>query len=419
MNDQAENTTIHGGVIACHECDLIHYVEQIPKGRNAHCRRCGSVLWQHIPNSLDRTLALNLAALACFIAANLFPFLSLEIAGRVESNVFIASAIALFHEGMGGLGLLVFLTSTCFPFLTIIGMLYMLLPLKFSIRPPGLARVYRFIRAISPWSMLSVLMLGILLAIVKLQDMATIIPGISLYAFIALLITHTAANVSFSASVLWPMGEADIITPGGGETAAQQGLIHCHACSLLAPEPEPGRAGLCPRCASPLHRRKANSLERTWALIFTAALLMIPANIYPIMTVIRFGQGDPSTILNGVIHLIAADMWPLAMIVFFASILVPVIKLITLSFLAISVQRKSTWRPRDRTVLYRVSEGIGSWSMVDIFLIAILTSLVSLDALATIRPGIGAIFFAGVVVTTIFAARSFDPRLIWDNYGKG
>ena len=108
-------------------------------------------------------------------------------------------------------------------------------------------------------------------------------------------------------------------------------------------------------------------------------------------------------------------MWGLAMIIFVASIVVPVMKLIVLSFLLISVQNKSIWRPRDRTLLYRVTEIVGAWSMVDIFLVGLLSALVSLDALSTIRPGIGAIFFAGVVVITMFAAHSFDPRLIWDN----
>jgi paraquat-inducible protein A len=144
-------------------------------------------------------------------------------------------------------------------------------------------------------------------------------------------------------------------------------------------------------------------------------ILLIPANVYPVMTVIRFGQGEPSTILSGVLHLIESGMWGLAMIVFVASIVVPVMKLTILFFLLISVHKKSIWRPRDRTLLYRVTEMVGAWSMVDIFLIGLLSSLVSLNSLSTIRPGIGAIFFAGVVVITMFAAHSFDPRLIWDN----
>jgi paraquat-inducible protein A len=145
---------------------------------------------------------------------------------------------------------------------------------------------------------------------------------------------------------------------------------------------------------------------------------MIPANVYPILTVIQFGQGAPSTILGGISHLIEDGLWGLAMIIFIASIVVPVTKLIVLSFLLLTVQYKSNWRSRDRTFLYRVTEVIGAWSMVDIFLVGLLSSLVSLDALSTIEPGIGATYFAGVVVLTMFAAHSFDSRLIWDNAQK-
>jgi paraquat-inducible protein A len=141
--------------------------------------------------------------------------------------------------------------------------------------------------------------------------------------------------------------------------------------------------------------------------------------LYPILTVIRFGQGAPSTILSGVSHLIEDGMWGLAMIVFVASIVVPVTKLLVLSFLLLTVQYKSSWRPGDRTLLYRVTEVIGAWSMVDIFLVGLLSSLVSLEALSTIEPGIGASYFAAAVVLTIFAAQSFDSRLIWDNAQAG
>ena len=144
-------------------------------------------------------------------------------------------------------------------------------------------------------------------------------------------------------------------------------------------------------------------------------ILDIPANVYPVMTVIRFGQGHPDTILSGVVHLIEGGMWVLAMIIFFASIVIPVLKLIVLSFLLIMIRKKSSWRSRDRSLLFRVTEGVGAWSMVDIYVVAILAGLVNLGSLSTIRPGIGVAFFAAVVVTTMFAAHSFDPRLIWDN----
>jgi len=404
-------------LIACHECDFLHRIKPVPGGGKALCTRCGASLYKNIPNSLDRALALNLAAFMLFIMANVFPFISLKTSGRIEENLFLSGALALYRLGMGELGLLVFLTSFFFPFLIIAGMLYILLPLKFGYRPWRMAPVYRLVQALMPWSLVAVFMLGVLISIVKVLDLASVIPGISLYSFAALMVLSAAAHANMDPSVIWPHMGLEPTGKGSGTMAAERNLIGCHTCALIVPETslkEQGR-GDCPRCGTPLHSRKANSLARTWALIFTATLLYIPANVYPVMTVIQFGRGDPNTILSGVVHLIEGGMWVLAMIIFFASIVVPVVKLSVLSFLLITVQKKSRWRPRDRTLLFRVTEGVGAWSMVDIYVVAILVGLVNFGALSTIRPGIGATFFGAVVVITMFAAHSFDPRLIWDN----
>lgn len=200
-------------------------------------------------------------------------------------------------------------------------------------------------------------------------------------------------------------------------TAARSGLMSCHAChqlSRISPLLIEGEA-ICPRCGAHLHLRKPNSISRTWALLIAAYILYIPANLLPVMTVISFGKGEADTILSGVKELIHAGMLPIALLVFFASITVPVLKLLALTYLLLSVQYKSQWRPRQRTMLYRMTEVVGRWSMIDIFMISILIALVKLDAVATIEPGPGAISFAAVVILTMFAAMSFDPRLIWDN----
>ena len=199
-------------------------------------------------------------------------------------------------------------------------------------------------------------------------------------------------------------------------TAVRVGFVHCHTCHLLS-QAQPllaGQQAYCPRCGTWLRLRKPNSLARTWALVLTAYMLYIPANVLPVMTVISFGKGEPDTILSGVQQLIEAGMWPLALIVFLASITVPAFKLLALTGLLLSIHWKSNWRPRDRTVLYRIVEAIGRWSMIDIFMLSILVALVQLGSIATIRPGAGATSFAGVVIITMFAAMSFDPRLIWD-----
>ena len=149
-------------------------------------------------------------------------------------------------------------------------------------------------------------------------------------------------------------------------------------------------------------------------MLLAAAVLYIPANLLPVMTIVSFGASQPATILTGVRDLAGAGMWPVAVLVFVASITIPMVKLISLSFLLISVQLGSRWRPRDRTRLYRMIDGIGRWSMIDVFMISILVALIQMAQIATIEPGVGAICFAAVVVITMLATASFDPRLIWD-----
>ncbi|MBN2125078.1 MAG: paraquat-inducible protein A [Deltaproteobacteria bacterium] len=405
------------GWIACHECDMLHSIRPLPGGGKASCVRCGASLYRNVPNSLNRALALNMGALVLFVLANVFPFIALKASGRVEVNVFVSGALALYREGMGELGLLVLVTSFFFPLLIIAGMLHILIPLRLGYRPWAMALVYRMVRSLAPWSLTAVFMLGVLISIVKLMDLASVIPGVSLYCYVGLMVLMAAAQANLDPSMIWPPVSGAAAAKGPGTTATERGLINCHICGLLVPERELGRYdhAECPRCGSPLHMRKVNSVARTWALIATATLLYIPANVYPVMTVIRFGQGAPSTILGGVVHLIEGGMYGLAMIIFFASIVVPVLKLIVLSFLLITVGKGSSWRTRDRTLLFRVTEGVGAWSMVDIYVVAILVGLVNFGALTTIRPGIGATFFGAVVVVTMFAAHSFDPRLIWDN----
>ena len=407
------------GLIACHACDGAHRIVPVPEGGKALCGRCGTLLYRNLPRSLDHSAALYVAALVLFVMANAFPFVALKFGDRVEQTILISGAFALQKAGMPELGLLVVLTSVVFPFLTICGMLYLLLPLRFGYRPKGMAPVWRMVRAITPWSLIGVFMLGLLVSIVKLQDLATVIPGIAFFAFIGLLVISAAAVASFDPAVLWPrMGPRTDKSPEG--SAAEMGYATCHTCDLLVERPAPGQRWSCPRCGDAIHgMRMHDSLPRTWALLSAATILLIPANILPVMTVIRFGQGEPSTILAGVVHLVEDGAVPLALLVLFASFVVPIAKIAALTVLLLTVQRGSDWRTRDRTLLYRVTEAVGAWSMIDIFLVGILVALVRMDALATVTPGLGATFFGAAVVLTMLAAHSFDPRLVWDRAGRG
>jgi paraquat-inducible protein A len=197
-------------------------------------------------------------------------------------------------------------------------------------------------------------------------------------------------------------------------TAAEAGFLACHACGLVHRPAAEAHDLACARCGAGLHFRAPNSIARSWALLIAAYVLIVPANLLPVMETGSLFGSETDTIMSGVIYLWTSGSWPLALIVFFASIAVPFSKLAALTYLLVSVQRRSAWAPRERTRLYRVLEAVGRWSMIDIFVAALLTALVQFGGLMTIRAGPGAIAFGAVVVLTMFAAESFDPRLIWD-----
>jgi paraquat-inducible protein A len=193
-------------------------------------------------------------------------------------------------------------------------------------------------------------------------------------------------------------------------TARSLGLVRCHDCSLLAA----AHLQTCPRCGARLHLRKPDSLGRTTALVLAALILYLPANLLPITVTTALGTRQADTILSGVIYFMQTGSWEIAAVIFIASVFVPLAKLVILILLLVSVRFRWRWRPRDRTVLYRLTELVGRWSMVDIYVVTILVALVRLGAVATIEAGPAAVYFAAVVVLTMFAAESFDPRLIWD-----
>jgi paraquat-inducible protein A len=170
----------------------------------------------------------------------------------------------------------------------------------------------------------------------------------------------------------------------------------------------------CTRCGAPLHRRKTNSLARTWAYMFTALAFYVPANLLPVMNTRMVGNGADSTIMSGVVEFWQHGAWDIALIIFIASIAVPGIKFVALTLLLVTVQRDSQWASKQRSTLYRFVELIGYWSMLDVIVVALVASLVKFQALADIEPRPGILFFGLVVVFTMLSAMSFDPRLIWD-----
>ncbi|TDJ05599.1 MAG: paraquat-inducible membrane protein A [Deltaproteobacteria bacterium] len=200
-------------------------------------------------------------------------------------------------------------------------------------------------------------------------------------------------------------------------TAKDLSLVSCEICNSLYDinSFKDQEKAKCHVCGLELHQRKPNSISRTWALLLTSAICYIPANIYPVMVIDTFGNVEAHTIISGVIAFIHSKDYPLALLVFFASIFIPIMKMLSLMILLISVQFEWKWGPGQRNTIYKIVEFIGKWSMVDIFMISILMALVKLGTIVTIVAGKGATFFGLVVFFTMIAASTFDVRLVWDN----
>lgn len=197
-------------------------------------------------------------------------------------------------------------------------------------------------------------------------------------------------------------------------TGMRRGYLLCEACYLLNHAPHRHDGLDCARCGAHLYARKPASITRTWAFLIAAAILYIPANLLPVLETHSLAENKSDTILSGVVFLWTSGSEPLAVIVFVASIVIPAAKLLSLAWLGLAAQRRSRWRPDLRARLYRATAYIGRWSMVDIYVGATLVALVQLKAFASIVPGPGAVFFGAVVILTMFASMSFDPRLTWD-----
>ena len=394
-------------LVACHGCGLVHELPELPSGAKALCTRCGGLLRSRSVNGITRAFALHLAALLLFGVANTFPLMTMNLAGQSQTSTLLEGVLALYRGGVWPLAGLVLLVAIIFPFVRILGALWVLGLLKLGWRSRTLVPILRIVEILRPWAMTEIYLLGLIVAWVKLRDLATLHLDVALFAFILFIVIMIWAGSVLNSHEVW-----DRIAPQArgqrGGPASSRSYLACHGCGQLV-----HKAGLpfahahelaCPRCRSALHERKPESLARAWALLIAAAILYIPANIYPVMQLTSLGQTEPDTIISGVKAMILVGMWPIALLVFFASITVPVLKIIGLAYLLISVHRRSSYRRRDRTTMYRIIEFIGRWSMVDIFMISILVALVNLGTIATFEPGVGAVAFASVVILTMFAA---------------
>ena len=365
---------------------------------------------------MDVALALYLSALVLFLLANAFPLLSLRLHGTVQEATIPGCARLLANLGWPGLSTVLITTVILAPLAHLGGMVYVLAQIRWPRSNPLTAWIFRIVEQFGAWGMVEVFILGIIVSYVKLAKMAVVVPGPSIYGLGAFIIIAAAAVSALDTGSVWEAlasqsAQAPSKPPIAARTAREANLIACPSCRLLSPMQDTA----CPRCGATLQSRKLQSRERTWALLLTAGFLYLPANLLPVMRVVSMGHVQSDTIMGGVRYFLRTGSWPLALIIFIASVLVPILKIIILAILLISERQGSTRWPEQRARLYRLTELVGRWSMVDIFVITLMVALVELGSVATISPGPGSVAFALMVFSTILAVQFFDPRLAWDS----
>jgi paraquat-inducible protein A len=411
----------------CPACGQFQIVPALAADMRSNCVRCRTLLRATRADPIGRHLALTVAALVLFGIVWLGMLMKVSAVGIVHATTLDSGPIELVDRGLWPVAIAVSFTTLFASAIKFLGTIYVLGALRLPLRrlPPNLRGVFRFARKIGMWSMLEVLLLGVFVAYTKLGALVSIELGPAVYALGVLTVVIVWAEVAFDPQAVWEEIERR------GQTHAPMQIVRlhdhrpgaagCESCGLVCMPAETD--GRCPRCGAAVHERKPDSVNRTWAFVIAAAVLYIPANVYPVLTVIQLGAGQPSTILGGVEELLADGQYPLAVLVFFASILVPLFKLLSLGLMLGTVQLAKPsggagFLLRQRTLLYHVVAWIGRWSMVDIFMESLLGALVQFGAFVTIDPGFGAVAFCAVVFITIFAADCFDPRLMWDAAGR-
>ncbi len=415
----------------CSQCHTPHTKPSLPPGQHAKCRECGAVLYRYDPHYSERALALSLTGIILFFVANLFPLVKIDLLGH-QQYVSIAEAIyQLYLSGFYVVAIAVAFMVLIIPALAMINYTVMM----FLMRQRRGRKVVRdllvLLARLLPWSMVDIFLVSILVSLVKLRGEVTIYFGLSFWALLMYIGIDLYLIKARRLGHLWDMYHQIYAQPESktdepassppqenpllsrqGKNPAEHTVIRCPVCE--AANYDHGGTIVCHRCGTRIYRYPRYSIHRTWALLITAMLLYFPANFYPILEIKSYLGHSSNTIIGGVIVLWDEGSYPVALIIFLASVLVPILKFILLLYLLISVRYPVAESKATRHRLYSIIEIIGPWSMVDVFVVTILAGLVKFSSFHIIA-GPGATAFVLMVFFTMLSALSFDPRLIQEH----
>jgi len=384
-------------IVECHECALSVDISQLIERYKALCPRCGLVLTTKHHNALDRIVAYSITAILFLLLSLPFEFLAFQSNGIERKIDILTSLIILNENDYHVLALLEVLTIFVIPVLILFSLIYIIIPLRKGIYPRGGQYILKLTYKLLPWSMVEIFVVGVLVSLIKIISLADISLGPSFYAYILFSLAMTAAVLHMDKHQL-----QQLLNSSELKKSVQKNQIHSSVSNTATPQNHLN-----------LMIKKKISIQKTWALLITSIVFYIPANILPIMNTRFLGQDEPSTILGGVILLWKMGSYPIAAVIFIASVAVPMAKMLVLAWLNYSVHHQHSRFSKERIKLYRLAEFVGRWSMVDVYVVIILVTLIQLGNTMSIYPGGAALAFSGVVITTMLAAMSFEPQFIW------
>ncbi|MEZ8058369.1 paraquat-inducible protein A [Vibrio splendidus] len=407
---------------SCIECGLVSQFRELPSGCEASCPRCHHTLCSIGASKGQGVMAYAVASLITLVMSLAFPYMSFSVQG-ISQQITLYQAVEMMNRlDNTSIAALLFLAVIFLPayFLISVFWFYALTERK-SKRSNALSRLAIFVLKtlswVKPWLMVDVFLIGVLVSLIKISALADVSMGISFWAFgiYAMLVVKTMSLVDFD----WIWDQLIPLKPLNGTVTGSlfQKYDHlvCHVCGQVHLYDD--NLTQCSRCHVHLHRfNPTKNLQIVWALLFTSIIFYIPANLYPMMYTSAFGTSEGSTIIEGVIILWDMGSYPVAMVILLASVCIPMAKMVALAYLYWNAKRVEGLPPHEANrflKIYRITEFIGRWSMIDIFVVAILVALVQLDGIMAIYPGPAALSFASVVIFTMLSAMIFDSRIIW------
>lgn len=392
--------------IGCPECGALEDIPPLDARSVARCRVCHYPLERRSGRSIQAALACAATTFVLLLPANLAPLMTVEILGTQHSSVLASGIVAMWNGGWTMLALLLGAFGIVFPFVRF-GGLALVLGAVYLGRPfRGIGRLFRWTLSLDVWAMPDVYLVGCFVGYARVTQDLTGRIGAGGYCFIAAALLSMVTRALLDRRTVWRAIAAERTATG------DEPMVSCLVCDLIQPASGIGRP--CPRCASKLTTRKTDALIRASALSLAALVLTVPANLYPMTASTQLGRHVSHRIIDGVYQLFHAGLWPIGILIFCTSIVIPVAKIAGMAWFIASVKRRSRKHLRLKTYIYRWIDELGRWSNVDVFTIAAFVPLIHFDGIASSRPAIGATAFALVVLLTMGASRAFDPRMMWD-----